>query len=156
MPRGIYTRPTTEEYFWRKVTKTDTCWLWTAATQRDGYGHFHVNRKGVVAHRYSYELVHGPIPEGLVLLHTCDVRACVNPAHLKLGTQKDNILDAVAKGRHCHGETSGNAKYTLAQITEVRRLLALGVSAKEVAFLTGVKKTTVYDISYNRSWRLTW
>lgn len=154
MTSGKYPRPTTEQNFWKKVNKTDTCWLWTASTQKDGYGHFHVNRVGVVAHRYSYELVHGPIPDGLKLLHDCDVRACVNPAHLKPGTQLDNILDAVAKGRHCHGESHGRVKYTTAQTTEVRRLLALGVSTKEAASLTGVKQTTVYDIRLNRTRRL--
>lgn len=153
MPRGVYKRPTTEEYFWEKVIKTATCWIWTAAVQKDGYGHFHVNRKGVVAHRYSYELVHGPIPEGFYLLHTCDVRACVNPAHLKPGTQADNIADAVAKGRHPHGESSGMAKYTTDQIIKVRELLAAGIKPPSIPALTGVKLTTVYDISYNRCWR---
>jgi hypothetical protein len=152
MPKGIYPRRTTEQNFWKKVTKTDSCWLWTASTQKDGYGHFHEGRVGVVAHRYSYELAKGSIPAGMKLLHTCDVRACVNPDHLKLGTQKDNVMDAVSKGRHCHGVTHGMAKYTAQQIYEVKALLGIGLPPKQVSQETGVKLPTVYDIRLGRAW----
>ncbi len=80
------------ERFWSKVDKTDECWLWTAATVT-GYGYFGVGRRGeggVLAHRFSWELVNGPIPEGMQIDHRCHVRRCVNPAHLRLVTDKQN------------------------------------------------------------------
>jgi hypothetical protein len=81
---------TAEERFWLKVTKTEQCWLWTASTQR-GYGAFAVRAgKLIRAHRFSYELLVGPIPEGLVIDHLCRVRACVNPAHMEVVTMGEN------------------------------------------------------------------
>lgn len=90
--------------FWRHVVKGDGCWLWSGPKNPTyGYGSF----SGVVgeqhlttAHRYSFAVANGPIPDGLQVLHRCDVTACVRPDHLFLGTQRDNMLDAIAKGRH--------------------------------------------------------
>ena len=75
-------RPATTERFWAKVNKTETCWLWMATTNPKGYGRFR-DGKAVSAHRWAYEQVAGPIPEGLQLDHLCRVRNCVNPAHLE-------------------------------------------------------------------------
>ena len=75
------------------------CWLWTASLDNHGYGQFCFNRKPVKAHRVSWELHRGPIPKGLCVLHKCDVRTCINPAHLFVGTRADNVADMIAKGR---------------------------------------------------------
>ena len=75
------------------------CWLWTGYTHKNGYGGIRVNQKQIKTHRYSYTLYRGPIPPGLLVLHSCDVRNCVNPRHLFLGTQKDNVQDMMHKGR---------------------------------------------------------
>ena len=80
---------TPEERFWAKVDKTGECWLWTAATDR-GYGFFFNGTKMVPAHRWAYENSTGPIPEGMLIDHICHTKACVNPAHLRLATQKQN------------------------------------------------------------------
>ena len=87
--------------FWEHVDilSEDECWIWQDCTNQCGYGSVGLNGKAHLAHRIAYELCVGPIPEGLCVLHTCDRPACVNAAHLFLGTQVDNILDCVAKGR---------------------------------------------------------
>lgn len=104
MPFGP--KPTPPEVrFWAKVDKAgpDECWLWTASTNK-GYGQLAIkpSPQPVMAHRFSYELANGPIPDGLAVCHTCDNPPCVNPAHLFLGTKGDNNRDMVAKGRHWH------------------------------------------------------
>lgn len=90
------------ERFEAKFYVTPGCWIWTKGRYHDGYGQFAVSahERSVRAHRVSYELYVGPIPEDLHVLHRCDVRACVNPEHLFLGTRVDNMQDMIQKGRH--------------------------------------------------------
>ncbi len=108
--------------FWAKVDKSDECWLWTAAKDRKGYGLFKLT--GSVtrsAHRVSWMLTRGSMPaSSVVVMHTCDNPGCVNPAHLKLGTNLENNADKVAKGRHTLGERNGNAKLTADQVRFIR------------------------------------
>jgi hypothetical protein len=112
--------PNIEERFWTKVRKTDTCWVWTAGKNQDGYGRFQVGRKPTSAHRVAYELSVGPIPDGLQLDHLCRVRDCVNPAHLEPVTQQENIRRgksltvAHAAATHCpqgHEYNAQNIKW---------------------------------------------
>lgn len=89
------------ERFWTHVSKSVfplRCWIWTGAL-RNGYGRFRVGNKKVSAHRFSYELVYGPISKGKIIMHTCDNPSCVNPSHLRLGTQSQNMADASSKKR---------------------------------------------------------
>jgi hypothetical protein len=89
-----------EERFFQKVNKTDSCWLWTGAVNSRGYGSIGVAGKTTSAHRLSYLWFKGEIPEGMFVCHTCDIRACVNPEHLWVGTNSDNMKDMIAKDRH--------------------------------------------------------
>lgn len=92
--------------FWNYVDKTDTCWLWTGAKDRRGYGRFRCGfkingtRRSETASRFSWALLNGPIPDGLDVCHHCDTPPCVNPAHLFIGTRQDNVDDMIAKGRY--------------------------------------------------------
>lgn len=118
-------RGTDEERFWRKVIRGsgDECWGWSGGTTNDGYGYLtlgreHSHRK-MVAHRFSYELANGPIPDGLLVLHSCDNPPCCNPDHLRLGTQSDNMFEMASKGRswqqlktHCKHGHEFNEKNT--------------------------------------------
>lgn len=91
--------------FWAKVNKGPGCWLWTGADKPQGYGCVHVDGSTRTAHRIAYELAVGPIPEGAVVMHLCDVPKCVNPAHLRVATQGENVRDMVEKGRQRHAST---------------------------------------------------
>lgn len=88
-----------EVKFWRHTVKADGCWLWRSAIVANGYGGVKHNGKMVRAHRASWLIHYGPIPDGLQVCHRCDVKPCVNPEHLFVGTHKDNMRDCVEKGR---------------------------------------------------------
>lgn len=107
--------------------KGNECWLWQAAVIHNGYGQFTYKYKGIKAHRFSYELYKGEIPKGMLVCHSCDVRNCVNPDHLWLGTQKDNIQDMFKKGRRIFTEEARKkiAKRSRERIvsTETRNIL---------------------------------
>lgn len=118
------------ERFWRKVEKTDTCWLWTAAKNSNGYGHMWYVGALRKAHRIAWEDVHGPIPDGKVICHKCDNPSCVRTDHMFLGTHKDNSQDCIKKGRWSkhrrpQGSSNGQSKLTEDQVREIRRLYSL-------------------------------
>lgn len=86
--------------FWDNVQKSPGCWLWTAAKRHKGYGAFNVRGENFKAHRLAWELTYGPIPKGMHVCHRCDTPSCVNPTHLFLGTNQDNVADMFQKGRN--------------------------------------------------------
>lgn len=109
-------RLTIDEYYWAKINKEGPkpehvpelggCWLWTGALYRLGYGHAYLLGKQQLAHRIAWILAFGEIPQGMLVCHRCDVRNCVNPEHLFLGTHKDNTRDMLRKGRAPKAETT--------------------------------------------------
>lgn len=123
------------------------CWIWTGSKSSTGYGHIKINRATVKAHRLSYMLAHGPIPDGLCVLHRCDVPLCVNPAHLFLGTNADNVRDRNAKGR-----ARGNAKLTVAAVRDIRSRFAEGASMVRLASEYGVDRAAIRDAITGATW----
>lgn len=86
-------------HFWSRVDKSGQCWLWVGARTSAGYGHFYIGKLAIYAHRFSWQIINGEIPKGLLICHHCDNPPCVNPNHLFLGTLSDNARDSAAKGR---------------------------------------------------------
>jgi hypothetical protein len=102
-------RSQTAVYFLSKVDRSGECWLWKRGRNRRGYGRYAVRGRHVAAHRFSWELHNGPIPDGLFVLHNCpggDNPSCVNPAHLWLGTHEENMADMLAKRLRAAGEAA--------------------------------------------------
>lgn len=152
-----------ESRFWSYVEKTETCWLWTGTLTANGYGRLRVGRKKVLAHRLAYELTNGPIPVGIRACHDCDknypvgdttYRRCVRPDHLFLGTDADNMADSKRKGRNARGERGGMARFTEAQILEMRRRYKVGgVTQRKLAAEYGTSQTVVWGILSGRTWK---
>lgn len=137
------------ELFFRRVTKTETCWLISGYGNAYGYGYcFDATRGGLMsAHRWSYLHHKGAIGPGLHVCHTCDNRRCVNPDHLFLGTNLDNWKDAIAKGR------MPKVKLNPEKVREIRAHKASGLMLKEIAAMYGVTLGSVWHITSGRSWK---
>ena len=157
-PYGIVTKKSILEDFLSKVNKTDEHWLWTGNIHHTGYGRFNRNLDGISdwrAHRASYRLFVGPLEQGLLVCHTCDIKHCVKPDHLFLGTALENTLDAVKKGiqRGAKGETNGSAVLNPDEVKFIRELYKEGkLSCKAIGDMYGVKGGTVYNIIKGKSW----
>lgn len=179
--------------FWPKVDKDGPipehrpelgpCWVWTAGRFPDGYGQFAVERIPRHAHRLSWAMANGPIADGLLVLHHCDNRPCVNPGHLFLGTHKDNMRDMVAKGRaasgerhttrlhpervvrgllhgrHTHpertarGERQAQSKLTEAKVRSIRRSRAAGDPLWLIALYHGVSISSISRVCLRHTWK---
>lgn len=150
-----------EERFWKHVTpgEPDECWEWQGACS-NGYGFLSgvPPRKWVKAHRVSWKIHNGPIPEGRHVLHTCDNPPCVNPAHLYVGTNADNVHDrAVRKrGREHRTENRGEdhpmSKFTEAEVRAIRAALRTGRTQAEVGRMFGVSQPNVSKIGLRQIW----
>lgn len=138
---------------WRQTEKTASCWLFSGNIDSDGYGR--LGRQGKV-HRVVYLACVGPIPEGHVIRHKCDVRNCVNPEHLETGTTQDNTNDRHMRGRthRMRSEDMWDAKLSVEDVREIWRVhLSGGFMQKEIALVYGVHKTTINDILKKRRWK---
>lgn len=142
--------------FWEKVEKSPGCWEWKA-NRCNGYGRIGLTRKRgyVFAHRLSYELHFGSIPDGLKVLHRCDNPGCVRPDHLFLGTMGDNNRDRAQKGRSrpVKGETHGMSKMTDRDVQSIRQLHKNGRAIASLAREFGISPSQVSGIVHHRYWR---
>lgn len=128
------------------------CLEWTGAKDRNGYGTLRSGRVDQKAHRVAFEQANGPIPDGMVVCHTCDNPSCCDPAHLFLGTHKDNKADSVRKRRHAHGVTQKAAKLTPHLVALIRDRAQAGQSQQKIADDLGVHQTTVSKVVRRASW----
>lgn len=139
---------TAEQRFWSYVHKTNTCWIWIGAL-RSEYGQFRINNRGISAHRFSWELHFGEIPKGMFVLHECDNPCCVNPNHLFLGTNRDNVDDRCDKQRGSRGEKHGRSFLIEKHVIEIYQ-------SKERNYLLAkdyeVDRRTISDIKSGRRW----
>lgn len=155
---------TPAERFWSKVNRRepDRCWPWTGSIFKSGYGQANDRRVKKYAHRLSWEIHHGTIAPGQVVLHACDNRRCVNPGHLSIGTQAENVRDMIRKGRQAPGERTarrgaqaGSAKLTQAQVDSIRleyRRYSRTVGSKQLAARHGVYHSTIRKIVTGTTW----
>jgi hypothetical protein len=169
---------TTQERFWKKVNKDGPlhpynptlgrCWIWMASRRNKGYGAFCYAENDTVvqgrAHRYSWHIHCGPIPEGTCVLHSCDMPACVNPMHLWLGTKAENNADMVKKGRRVKGGTHspGNyqrgeahhgAKLTWPQVRKIRAQREQGMSFNQLAKEHHLSVGYVFHLIQGGTWK---
>lgn len=135
--------------FWARVIVSDGCWGWKGSTVKGGYGKIEDprTRKATLAHRLSWELHFGPIPDGLCVLHRCDNPPCCRPEHLFLGTPRDNVMDSIRKGR-----MRRFSRLTPESVSRVRRMAADGRPAYAIAKEFGVDRMTIVMCVRRRTW----
>ena len=152
--------------FFSKINYTDTCWLWKGYVMSNGYGSVakgssrRKESRTILAHRASWIVHFGPIPEGMFVCHECDIGRCVNPAHLWLGNHQQNMDDMMRKGREAHnigmfsGERSYKAKLTWDQVIEIRRdYIPYKMSAPMLAKRYGVVQSVISSIIHYKTWK---
>lgn len=162
---GVFTSPTVckqgngdnaEQRFWSRVALTadiERCWDWQAGRFSTGYGSVLVHGKTTTAHRAAWFYAYGVMPT-LHVLHSCDNRICVNPHHLREGTNQDNIADKVSRNRQSQGEGSGRAKLTVPAVIKIRELHATSsISYRTLGSTFGVSRTSISRIINRQSWK---
>lgn len=147
------------ERFWSKVNigEPDECWTWTASLLH-GYGHFDYHGSSSksrkrFAHRIAFALCNQAVDDGQSILHSCDNPPCCNPAHLRIGSQQDNMDDRSIRGRAPHGESAYQSCFTEQQVADLRReYVTTEVRMRDLARRHSVGKTTMQHILHNRTW----
>ena len=152
----------TIKQFWDNVDKgtEDECWLWTAPLNKEGYGHLYcsISKRSYVAHRLSYEIMHGVEPKGFIVCHGCHVRNCVNPHHLMLGTTQDNVDDLTAKnmGFLAKGEAHPRSKLTVERVRYIRKVFANEYNwytCRMIGEEWGVNPSTIRSVALGKTWK---
>lgn len=154
--------PEFSKRFWEKVKKTDDCWVWIGGSAGNGYGGIGIGSHNMIsAHRASWIIHNGPIPQGLCVLHHCDNHPCVRPDHLWVGTNLQNTHDMIAKGRdRCPpfplflGEQCSSSKLTECDVRMIRQILSeCSMSQRKLAAKFGVHLATIKSIRSGRTWK---
>ena len=143
--------------FWDKVNAqgTEQCWVWGASVGKTGYGQFKLGRKVHRAHRVAWMLEYGTIPEGMYVLHRCDNPSCVNPRHLFLGNQQDNMDDMCSKGRQsiCTGEQHPRARLTQLAV-RIIRIYYPALTCPQLGAVFNVSHATIRRVVKYETWAL--
>lgn len=151
---------TIHDRFYEKISipdDIDKCWEWIGAINKSGYGNMNINGKTTSSHRISWQINFGEIPKGLYVCHHCDNRKCVNPSHLFLGTNDDNMKDMKMKGRgkgkYQFGETNSMSKLTSKEVIEIRELYASGkYTLLKIANKYNISFQHVSDLIHRKRW----
>lgn len=145
---------TLKERFEAKFVKDPVteCWNWQGCRDKNGYSYIRVNHRTVRAYRVSWELYKGKIPDGMHICHHCDNPSCVNPDHLFLGNNYDNIQDCINKGRNNIGERNARAKLSRGQIAIIRFMLKAAISQSDIAKLFSISQSNVSRINTRNIW----
>jgi hypothetical protein len=146
--------PITKDRIEKKVERIPEggCWVWMGTTTVRGYGQLISNNRKHYAHRASYEAFIGEIPKGMHVCHACDNVYCVNPSHLFLGTQKQNLQDMAKKGRSTRGERNPMAKLSKEDVEDIKYLFTAGNSDSEISKEFGVCRQTINNIRNGKVW----
>jgi hypothetical protein len=141
--------------FWSKITKTESCWIWNASKTRKGYGNVGFGTKVYRVHRIAYYLSKSVDPFPQEVLHTCDNPCCVNPEHLFLGNNLDNIRDKQAKGRQTWsvGSGTGSAILDEALVAQIKQYLVEGYRQSDIAKHFSVSRSTIHLIHKGSTWK---
>lgn len=152
--------PAIQERFWRRVVLcphgrdcTACCWEWSGGHTPGGYGVLLVRKRVTLAHRYAFSLAYGPYFPDLCICHRCDNPPCCNPTHLFLGTQTDNMRDALHKGRLAAGEAHPSHLLTREHVRAIRTARHDGVAWQTIAQQMGVSVSTVWNAVHGHSWK---
>lgn len=148
----IFSSERFRKLFFKRVVKTDSCWIWASNKDRDGYGQIACMGRVSKAHRASFAMANGYLISGMVVMHSCDRPECVNPDHLSLGTHADNAADKVKKLRHGHLDSNSQSVLTSDDANTIRAAYLMGMKLKDAADLYGVTRQCIGEIVNGRNW----
>lgn len=126
------------------------CYIWAGGWITEGYGTIRIDGKQVRVHRAVYEYFNGKIPDGMIIRHKCDCPSCINPAHLEIGTHKDNMKDMVSRNRQTRGESQHLSKLTKKEVLEIR---ASNLSQRKLAKIYNVHQTLISCVKLRKVWK---
>jgi hypothetical protein len=142
-----------KSFFFNKVIQKEGCWGWIGGLDKNGYPYIYGGKGPYKAHRLSYEIHKGLIPEKMRVCHKCDNPTCTNPEHLFLGTSKENTQDSISKGRFIKGEKVHCSKLKEDEVKEIKKMLDLGVTCAYLSRKYKVHYMTIKCIEKNKTWK---